>query len=270
MIFGWKSESKLSNHKQETGNSKLKMPDYFSTQSAAYVKNRPTYPEELFLFLDDLCNNHQLAWDCATGNGQCAISLSNYFKSVYATDMSVGQISNSFKRSNIIYKVELAEQSSLNGESVDMITVATAIHWFNIPAFYIEANRVLKQGGILAVWGYGACSINPEIDEIINKFSFETLLSYWPKETKLNWQDKYRTLPFPYPLIETPSFKATAGQNLKEFVTYMNSWSAVQVFIKQHQTNPVDAILNELTLRWGDETIARKVSWELFMKCGRK
>ena len=99
------------------------MADFFSTQSSIYAKNRPTYPDELFLLLKNLCHEHQLAWDVATGNGQCAISLSDFFTNVYATDLSEEQISNSFKRQNIQYKVEHAEKSSLKNES--------AVHYFH-------------------------------------------------------------------------------------------------------------------------------------------
>ena len=245
------------------------MPDYFSTQSANYSKNRPTYPDELFVFLNSLCYDHKLAWDCATGNGQCAISLAQYFKTVYATDLSEVQISNSFKRPNIIYKVEEAEKASLSNHSADLITVATGIHWFDIPAFYKEVQRILKPGGILAVWGYGGCTINPEIDVIINRFSFETLKEYWPPETKLNWQDKYKTLPFPYPLIDVPVFQAKANQDLNDFISYMNSWSAVQVYIKKHAVNPVDKIALALKELWSEESLSRTITWDLFFKCGK-
>lgn len=247
------------------------MKDYFSRQSELYAKNRPVYPEELFRTISGLCESHESAWDCGTGNGQCAVSLSRYFKTVYATDGSPDQIANSFRKNNIIYKVEHAEHSSLPDNEADMITVATAIHWFNIPEFYREAHRTLKRGGILAVWSYAGCIVNDErIDQLIHHYAFEILKDYWPHETNLNWIDKYNTLPFPYPLITLPPFVATANQNLSGFITYINSWSAVQVYMEKHSLHPLEIIQEDLCKAWGNEEKVRSIQWELFMKCGRK
>lgn len=39
--------------------------------------------------------------------------------------------------------------------SVDVLTSVQACHWFDLPAFYAEAGRVLKPGtGIMALIGY--------------------------------------------------------------------------------------------------------------------
>ena len=120
------------------------MGNYFAVQSEHYSRNRPTYPDELFDFLSGLCTSHELAWDSATGNGQAAVSLSGYFKKVIATDFSNEQLSRAFQKENIFYRNESAEHSSLENNSADLVTVATAIHWFNIPEFYKEVHRVLK------------------------------------------------------------------------------------------------------------------------------
>ena len=246
------------------------MADYFSNQSAIYAKNRPHYPEELFLQLKNLCSDHNLAWDVATGNGQCAVSLAEHFKNVFATDLSAQQLSNCFQRPNITYKLEHAEKSSLPDHSVDLITVATAIHWFDIPAFYKEVQRVLKPNGILVVWGYAASAIDKQIDQVIDEFAFKTLEPYWPIETRLNWEDKYEHLPFPYQLLMIPLYKATAQQNYTDFISYMYSWSAIQVYLKQHQKNPIDLIQEKLLVNWGNPDEVKTVLWQLYLKCGRK
>ena len=154
--------------------------------------------------------------------------------------------------------------------SVDLITVATAIHWFDIPTFYKEVQRVLKPNGILAVWGYAASAIDKQIDQVINEFAFKTLEPYWPAQTRLNWEDKYEHLPFPYQLLTMPLYKATAQQNYTDFISYMNSWSAIQVYLKQHQKNPIDLIQEKLLVNWGNPDEVKTVLWQLYLKCGRK
>ena len=43
----------------------------------------------------------------------------------------------------------------------DLVTVAQALHWFDIQAFFSEVKRVLKNGGVLAAWTYGLLEVNP-------------------------------------------------------------------------------------------------------------
>ena len=50
------------------------------------------------------------------------------------------------------YVLEPAEQTSLSDHSVDLITVARAIHWFS--TVYSEVRRVAKPGAVIAVWAY--------------------------------------------------------------------------------------------------------------------
>jgi ubiquinone/menaquinone biosynthesis C-methylase UbiE len=54
--------------------------------------------------------------------------------------------------------------------SVDLVTVAVAIHWFNFDEFYREVKRVLKPNGILAAWTYSLSEISLEIDSLIKQY----------------------------------------------------------------------------------------------------
>ncbi|WP_211263129.1 methyltransferase domain-containing protein [Thioalkalivibrio nitratireducens] len=49
----------------------------------------------------------------------------------------------------------------------DLITVGQALHWFDFPAFYAEAARVLRPGGVLAAWGYGLMQVSPAVDAAV-------------------------------------------------------------------------------------------------------
>ena len=130
------------------------MKDNFSKQSDLYSKFRPGYPKQLFEFLLPLLPVKKSAWDCGTGNGQLAVTLSKYFTEVYATDISAAQITNATKKRNIIYSVQSAEDTMLPDNKFDLITIAQAIHWFDFEKFYREVNRTLKHGGIIAIIGY--------------------------------------------------------------------------------------------------------------------
>lgn len=246
------------------------MSDYFSTQSKVYSQSRPRYPDDLFNYIIQLCKERKLAWDCATGNGQTAVSLAEHFEKVFATDLSQNQITNAFQKPNITYSIEKAEACSLDDNSVDLVTVSTAVHWFDIPAFYKEVNRVLKKDGILAIWSYGGSKASEEINSIVDPFAFEFLRSYWPEETKMNWLDKYEHLSFPYPLLKAPKFNAIAHYSYYEFENYLMSWSATQLYMKKNESNPVDTIRERLLNAWKDGNSKKEIKWELYFKCGRK
>ncbi|HVE60450.1 MAG TPA: class I SAM-dependent methyltransferase, partial [Chitinophagaceae bacterium] len=134
--------------------------DLFSTQANAYAQYRPTYPKELFEYIVSFVENKTTAWDCATGNGQAAAILSGYFEKVIATDISQAQLKNAVEKDNISYQISTAEKTPFPDDSFDLITVATAYHWFDHTAFHKEATRVGKNNCVVAAWTYGSLNTN--------------------------------------------------------------------------------------------------------------
>ena len=153
----------------DTASSEPAFKDYFSGHSGSYAEYRPTYPNALFSFLADCCAQHRLAWDCATGHGQAALALSSVFEKVFASDASEVQIQAAKSDPRIEYFVSPAEASGLDDDSIDLITVAQALHWFDIPGFFDEAQRVLVPSAVLAVLFYVRCRVNPDGDVVINE-----------------------------------------------------------------------------------------------------
>lgn len=244
------------------------MKDNFSRQANLYSRFRPGYPQQLYDFLLHLLADKKTAWDCGTGNGQVASKLSGYFEEVYATDISKNQLSNAVKKKNIFYSVENSEQPSFENNKFDLITVAQAIHWFDLKNFYKEVERTLKPTGLIAVFGYNLMSINKEINAAIDDFYTNVTGPYWDKERKFV-DKKYRTIPFPFEEIETPMFKSEYDWEFNQVIGYFNTWSAVQHFITKNKKNPVDEFIEPLKKLWGNEE-KRKVSFPIFMRAGRK
>ncbi len=244
--------------------------DFFSKQSDFYARYRPVYPDDLYEFIASIVGERKLVWDVATGNGQAAVRLSDLFDQVYASDLSESQLKHAGSRPNIIYKNEVAESCSLSDSSVDLVTVATAIHWFDKEKFFREAGRVLKPGGVLFVWSYGGCRVHEAIDTVMDHFNFEFLYDYWHAGAKENWEDKYQSLHMPFPLIEMPQFIARANYTLEETMNYMFSWSGVQEYIRQTGRNPLEYIEQPLAKAWGNPAEKKEIKWYLHGKCCRK
>lgn len=214
--------------------------DHFSRQSATYKKYRPLYPIELYEEILDLTPGRNECWDCGTGNGQVAQILSQYFERVMASDISKNQISNSVKAPNITYSVERAENSSFLDNQFDLITVAQAIHWFDFKAFNKEAKRVLKDGGIIAVWGYGLLHVDDAIDKLIHKFYNQIVGPYWPKE-RGHIDNEYASIIFEFTEMKAKNeYEIKTNWSLGELEGYFNSWSSVQNYIQTNADNPVN------------------------------
>ena len=135
-------------------------PDHFSSTAAGYASFRPSYPAALFEWLGHVASHHAVAWDCGTGSGQAAVALADHFDFVVATDPSTMQLAHAASHPRVRYAAMTATWSALANRSASVITVAQALHWFDTPAFFAEARRVLAPRGVIAVWSYGVLTLD--------------------------------------------------------------------------------------------------------------
>lgn len=246
-----------------------KFKDHFSTQSSQYQRYRPHYPAALFGWMAGLTQEHTLAWDCATGNGQAAQALANHFDKVLATDASDNQIAQCLAHSRIKYRVADAEHAPLEDNSVDLITVAQALHWFDQTQFFQEAWRVLKQSGVLAVWSYNLLSINPQIDAIVYHYYQDIVGPYWPPERRLV-ENGYPPLPSPFHEIDVPDFAMNTRWTLADLLGYLGTWSASVYYARDRDRDPLSQIRTALTQVWQDPEQRVTVHWPLQLRVGCK
>jgi SAM-dependent methyltransferase len=242
--------------------------DHFSCQSTEYSLYRPSYPEALIQYLASLCPSTELAWDCATGNGQAAIALSRYFDHVIACDISEAQISRAITHEKIDYRIASAEQSGIDAECIDLILVAQALHWFDFESFFLEAKRVLKPEGVLAAVSYQLSRINPDIDAVVEEFHNDIIGTYWPPERR-HVDNGYRDIPFPLQELSPPSFQIEHDWTLEQFLGYLHSWSAVVYYEKEKHQNPIDLIRKELGTLWDETDTPKRICWPLSLRIGK-
>jgi SAM-dependent methyltransferase len=243
---------------------------YFRRQAAAYAEFRPGYPDELFRFAASLVKRHELAWDCATGNGQAATRLAEYFDHVIATDISQEQLAHARQHAKVEYRVAPAEASGLPDRSVDLITVCQAMHWLDRPRFFAEVKRVLVPGGGLVVTMYGDAHVadNAELDVMLQKFNKETLRDYWPVGRNFV-SELYKAIEFPFPRLPVPDLKLRKLWTLPQLAGYMRSWSATDRYIERHGSDPVTEIERQMQALWGDPATTREISWPFRIFAGR-
>jgi SAM-dependent methyltransferase len=240
--------------------------DHFSRQAADYAKFRPRYPREMFEYLGAVAPRYKLAWDCGTGNGQAAVQLAEAFDRVIATDASDKQIANAQPHDRVEFRVAPAENSGIESETLDLIMVAQALHWFDLDRFYAEVRRVLKPDGVLAASAYNLLQIEPVIDEIVNRYYYDVVGPFWPPERAL--VETFAELPFPFLEIQMPSFQMTAQWTVEQLLGYFRSWSATQRFMAAKGEDPLEQIRDELRGLWGAPGQSRQVTWPLILRVG--
>ena len=243
------------------------MKDLFSVDAKLYSTARPSYPDALISFLLSITTNYNLVWDVGTGNGQLAVLLAPYFESIVATDISKEQLANAVPKANIKYIVQPAEKSHFKDQSVDLITIAQAVHWFDFDLFYTEAKRVLTPNGIIAVVGYPLIKVDNQVDEVINYLHDDILGSYWDPETRY-LDENYTTLPFPFEEIQLPEIIPHYEWSLDQLIAFLYTWSGLRHYINKNDTDPMVEVIKLLKNAWG-QVESKKVYFPVIGRIGK-
>lgn len=154
------------------------------------------------------------------------------------------------------------------------MTVAQAVHWFDLPKFYSLVARLLrKPGGLLAVWCYNDAVVSPAFDSAFKRFHDSTL-PFWHPNAFLAIEG-YKRLPFPFestglgsegkPLeLEIPKEMSFEG-----FLKMISSWSAVVTAKDQGVDLLSQTVVKELETVWGGSKLVRSVIFKAFMLAGK-
>ncbi len=246
----------------------MRFPDHFSGHASDYARYRPDYPDSLFDYLAAAAPARSLAWDCATGSGQAALPLAARFDRVVATDASERQIAEAARDPRIEYRVAFAESAGLPDGSVDLVTVAQALHWFDRARFWEEAARVLVRKGVLAVWAYDLLHVSPGVDAAVRRLAREIVGPWWPPERRAVDQG-YRSIEFPFEEVFAPTFVMEKAWTLSDLAAYLRTWSATRRYFASQGRDPVSLVEPELAAAWGNPGNPRPVTWTLDLRVGR-
>jgi ubiquinone/menaquinone biosynthesis C-methylase UbiE len=237
--------------------------DPFSALADSYAASRPVYPAAIVSWLATQCARRETAWDCATGNGQAAGLLAAHFSRVIATDASRKQIDAAIRYPGVVYAVQPAEQTVLRDHSIDLVTVAQALHWFDIPAFLAEAWRVLTSAGLLAVWSYEKCSTGDTAVDAVLQRIFDEVENYWPDERKLV-VNRYRDIDMPGQELQPPAIEMTMSWTVPQMLGYLGTWSASHRYEQALGKHPQTGHEQDLRRQWGAGE--RVVHWPLTVR----
>jgi SAM-dependent methyltransferase len=242
----------------------------FGLDAGAYRAFRPTYPAALYDWLAELCQRRVVALDCATGNGQAAFGLAGHFDRVVATDTDAAQIASATAHERIEYIVVSAEDLPADLGQFDLITIAQGAHWFDLDVFYEQVRPLMAPRAIIAIWGYSYCSIDSDIDALLEEFIVNAVDPYWAHGNRVI-MDHYRTIPFPWDEIEAPPFIMRELWDRDAFFGFVRTWSAYKGLLAAGSPDPLIALSQSLDARglW-PTSVKRQVNFDIHMRVGRR
>ncbi|KAI3462435.1 hypothetical protein Pfo_019098 [Paulownia fortunei] len=257
------------------------MAGLFDKQAVIYLDARPTYPSEWYKMLAEHSLHHSLAWDVGTGSGQAALGVAEHYEQVIGTDISEAQLKHAMPHPRVRYLHTPQSMSDdelvalIGGEdSVDLISVAQAVHWFDLPRFYSVVNRLLrKPGGLIAVWGYKHVEVTPTFDAAQRRW-FQTSVPYW--HTKIQYvTDDYKALPFPFESVGLGCEGSPLLLDILKEVSFegylrlLRSYSAVTSAKEQGVDLLSQEVVKELEAAWGGAKLVRTIVYKAFMLAGK-
>ncbi|KAF7804028.1 putative methyltransferase [Senna tora] len=242
------------------------MADLFVKQAKQYADSRPNYPPHLFTFIASKTPSHQLAWDVGTGSGQAAQSLAEIYEKVIGTDSSEKQLELAAKLPNVRYEHTPSPMSTWDLQhkvgpegSVDLVTVAQALHWFDLPTFYEQVKWVLKKPhGVIAAWCYNVPRVSPSVDSVFDEFYAVELTPYWDP-ARLLVENNYRSIEFPFEAVEGAQhtgpfeFVTEREMGLEDYLTYIRSGSAYQTAKEKGVELLREDVVHRFKSAWGED-----------------
>ncbi|HET7932019.1 MAG TPA: class I SAM-dependent methyltransferase [Rhodanobacteraceae bacterium] len=246
----------------------MNFKDHFSAHAELYRAARPHYPDALFDWIAGASPSRACAWDAGCGNGQASVALAERFERMIASDPSREQIRNAEARPNIEYRCERGEHATLPDGSADAIIVAQALHWFDLPAFAAQVQRVAKPGALFAAWCYAGCSVTPAVDAIIARLYDDTLGACWSPERRFV-DEGYASFELPFASVPAPTMELRVDWPARHLLAYLDSWSAAQRYRREHGRDAIAAITQDLLAAWGDAETPRPVRWQLAIRAWR-
>ncbi|KAF9141783.1 hypothetical protein BGX30_004130 [Mortierella sp. GBA39] len=273
-----------------------------SFNSALYQSFRPGYNSNFFKMVYNYHAKHNghfdTAVDVGTGTGQVAVVLAEKFKQVHGVDASATMLSNAIQKPNIAYHVTKGEDLGvIPTSSVDVLTVAQAMHWFHHPTFFSEVKRVLKPRGTFAAVGYSFVIFedHPRATRKIYELGDQPdqLGTLWDSG-RLILDNLYKSIDVPLQNVERHYFPSsiksqfhtqtgddvtaataagteaslppvmTGRVTMKHFRNYIKTWSSYKNYCEKYPSRPdivdltIDAILQEENLKEEDEV---NITW---------
>ncbi|XP_045138418.1 putative methyltransferase DDB_G0268948 isoform X1 [Portunus trituberculatus] len=268
-----------------------------AAHAAAYARFRPHPPQSLIdNILSFLKSKYTgalaAAADVGCGSGQTTWILAPHFNNVTGLDISEAQITEAIKKNkanNVSFKVSGAEKLPFPSQSLQVITTGQACHWFDLPKFYAEVDRVLVPGGVVALYGYlfplpifG--EVSDQLAEIVNDTYKNKLKGYIQQGSMEVYLENYKSEKYSMAHYEdnieirNDSHYTDRDVSVTDLTGYISSWSGFQNYRAQNGDkaasdmlqNFQNRIMSVLGVSTAPEDTQLTLRYKYFIIMGRK
>ncbi|KAF2670978.1 S-adenosyl-L-methionine-dependent methyltransferase [Microthyrium microscopicum] len=208
-----------------TSNIHIKDPtfrNYNSEDAAKFAKSRLSYSSALY---DAIIKYHTTSGqfdtllDVGCGSGAATRDLGHYFSHAKGIDpgqeliLQARKLGGQTKSGEAIsYDVHGAEDlaSGFEPGSIDMLSAGMAAHWFDMRAFWVNAAKVVKTGGTVALFTQSSLYCHPstaaaeEVQRILTHLEDDILGEHELESNKLS-RNMYDKLTLPWQ-VDVPEF----------------------------------------------------------------
>eukprot|EP01132_Coremiostelium_polycephalum_P000705 gene705-874_t len=248
--------------------------DIFSSISDNYKNSRQGYNDHVYdLIRNNTDEKRNLAIDIGCGNGQNTIKLAELYDKVIGYDSSESQVLNAAPHDRVEYRACPAESiNDLPDGSVDLITVAAAAHWFNLPEFFKITEKLLRPNGSLIIWTYRSSDIigNDKANEI-QKRIFDLYTPYRPTNLDLV-ANGYKDIIPPFKNTIRYNTNTTRKISIEQHVRYFGSLSAYSNYLKAGNKDILDDLKKEMmeAFNTDDDKMIIELKVEFYFIISRK
>ena len=212
------------------------------------------------------------------------LQLAKIYKNVIATDTSPKQLEFAIKLPNIRYQltpptmsITELEQNVATQSSVDLVTIAAALHWFDLPQFYKQVKWVLKKpNGVIAAWTYTMPEINESVGAVFKPFDTVDCEPFWEPQRKLV-DNKYMSIDFPFEPVDGvdntgpfDQFVLEKVMNLDNYFTFIRSCSGYQTAKDKGVELLTDNVIDKFKVAWNVDGQSQKVArFPIYLRIGQ-
>jgi len=165
----------------------------------------------------------------------------------------------------------------IESESVDLVVVAQALHWFDLSKFLAELNRVLHPGGTFAFSAYGPfmiCKEFPEATKLLAELHLSVASAFLDPQSREFFNTHYKDIQLPanYSPIKREHLLIERLLTCDEIISFVDTWASLNAWRVLHKEDPLPSFKPRLLQALGNPKNHSQfhISWELTLNLTRK
>lgn len=160
----------------------------FAPDAAArlYAEGRPDYSQlvsDIIRRIIGIETPLEFAVDVGSGTGISTMAIAPLAETVVGVEPSQAMLELALPGENVSYRIGSAEQLPVEDASCDLISVGSALHWFDQERFLAEASRVAKPEARLVVYDHWFTGHMEDHDEF-GQWARDVYLATYPSPSR--------------------------------------------------------------------------------------